>query len=478
MGGGVDREIANKLYNSMTKIKINDKNQTGFFMKIYANAKENYLLTCGQNISEEQINSKIDIDLYYGNNYGEHKTIKLDRKIRYIKTFLDITAIEIIQEDGISEDKYLYPDLNYLNGYEKYKKNKIYFSGFIDNYTRNNAFSGEITSINDFKFKHKSETLTSSGSPICTYENEYLYVIGIYKAEEPNGIFIGKIIDILKKENINNNNIINNYNLIIRQKFFLFEENKNEYIDFNKNVLRNAFDQNEDNYFAALKKLNKFLLDSNDNEIFAILGIINSFDNSTNTYEKMLKDFLGIQGFISKINRIIRKNNKEINEKFYYFIGGFLNILERSEIKIKNELQLFRGDKMGHNQLLSYQNNINKIIFFKGFCSASKSLEIAIPYANVFGNSEAYSVITTINYKFKRDWVPYCFDISKFEKFENEKTVLFAPDICFKIKEVYIDEQHKTAKILLDSVGIKRDENLKEVKDIIYDGNENFFNVV
>lgn len=476
--GGVNSEIANKLYNSMTKIKINDRNQTGFFMKIYANTNGNYLLTCGPNISEEQINSKIDIDLYYGNNYIEHKTIKLDKKNRYIKTFQDITAIEIIQEDGISEDKYLFPDLNCLNGYEKYKKNKIYFSGFIDNYTKKNAFSGEITSINDFKFQHKSETLSSSGSPICTYENDCLYVIGIYKAEQPNGIFIGKILDILKKGSINNNNNNNNYNLIIRQKFFLFEENKNEYIVFNKNVLKNAFAQNENNYFNALKSLNKFLLNSNDNEILAILDIINSFDNSTNDYEKMLKDFLGIQGFISKINRIIRKNNNEINEKFYYFIGGFLDILERSEVKIKNELQLFRGDRMDYNLLLSYQNNKNKIIFFKGFCSASKSHDIAIPYANVFGNSEAYSVIITINYKFTREWVPYCFDISKFEKFENEKTVLFAPDICFKIKEVKIDKQLKRAEILLDSVGIKRDENLKEVKDIIYNENENFLNFV
>ena len=67
-------------------------------------------------------------------------------------------------------------------------------------------------------------------------------------------------------------------------------------------------------------------------------------------------------------------------------------------------------DSINHD--LIYQKNINKIIFFKGFCSASKSYDIVIPYSNVFGNSEAYSVITTINYKFKRGWVTYCFDIS------------------------------------------------------------------
>ena len=109
----------------------------------------------------------------------------------------------------------------------------------------------------------------------------------------------------------------------------MFEENKNEYIVFNKNVLKNAFAQNENNYFNALKSLNKFLLNSNDNEILAILDIINSFDNSTNDYEKMLKDFLGIQGFISKINRIIRKNNNNLE------MSGAIHIYEGIDKKMK-----------------------------------------------------------------------------------------------------------------------------------------------
>ena len=192
----------------------------------------------------------------------------------------------------------------------------------------------------------------------------------------------------------------------------------------------------------------------------------------------MLKEFLGIQGFIAKINRIIRKDNNEINKNIFYFIGGFLNILESSDVKIKNEIQIFRGDKMDHNQIINYQKKKNKIIFYKGFCSATKSRDIAIPYSNILGNSEAYSVITTINYKIHKDWVPNCFDISEFVKFKNEKTVLFAPDTCFKIKEVNINEPNKKADILVDSVGIKRDENVKEVKDIIYKESGNFFQVI
>ena len=192
----------------------------------------------------------------------------------------------------------------------------------------------------------------------------------------------------------------------------------------------------------------------------------------------MLKDFLGIKGFIVKFNRIIRKDNNEINKNIFYFIGGFLNILESSEVKIKNEIQIFRGDKMSHEHLMNYQKKKNELIFYKGFCSATKSRDIAIPYSNVLGNSEAYSVITTINYKIQKDWLPNCFDISEFEKFQNEKTVLFAPDTCFKIKDVNIDEPNKKADILVDSVGIKRDENVKEIKDISYIESGNFFKVI
>ena len=34
----------------------------------------------------------------------------------------DATVIEILSEDEIPEDKYLYPDMNYINGYEQYIK--------------------------------------------------------------------------------------------------------------------------------------------------------------------------------------------------------------------------------------------------------------------------------------------------------------------------------------------------------------------
>ena len=93
-----------KLNNSITRIQINGKNGTGFFMKIEINGKaKNYLITHNQIIPEEQIDSKINIDLIYGQVL---KTISLDKNIRNIGTFeKGVIIIEIIQKDEIPEEK-------------------------------------------------------------------------------------------------------------------------------------------------------------------------------------------------------------------------------------------------------------------------------------------------------------------------------------------------------------------------------------
>ena len=141
----------NKLNNSITRIQINGKNGTGFFMKIKINGKEkNYLITHNQIISQEQIDSKINIDLIYEQAF---KTISLDKNIRNIRTFENgVIIIEIIQKDKILEDKYLHLDLNYKNGYELYQNERVCSIAYNNDYTEKEISSGEITSIINFKF--------------------------------------------------------------------------------------------------------------------------------------------------------------------------------------------------------------------------------------------------------------------------------------------------------------------------------------
>ena len=163
-------------------------------MKIDINGeKKNYLIANNQILSQEQIDSGTNIDLYYDE---VHKTISLDKNIRNIRAFKNgIILIEIIQNDGISENKYLPIDLNYDNGYEAYLNENVCTIGYKKNYTETETSSNEITSIINFKFNAKLNA--NLGSPICTLKNQF--VIGIYK-EANNGIFIGEIINSLKKK--------------------------------------------------------------------------------------------------------------------------------------------------------------------------------------------------------------------------------------------------------------------------------------
>ena len=88
----------------------------------------------------------------------------------------------------------------------------------------------------------------------------------------------------------------------------------------------------------------------------------------------MLKKCLGVQGFLDKINNIIRMDDDELSEKFYYFIGAFLNALENSESRMKNQTQLFRGAVMDYNLLLDIKIiKINKY-FIKDFSQQQKNV--------------------------------------------------------------------------------------------------------
>jgi len=86
-----------------------------------------FLITCNHIISNDLINSKKIIDIFFGKKEKEKKrNIILDKNMRFIESFedpIDVALIEIIDEDNIPEKKFLYPDLNYKNGYKLYEKN-------------------------------------------------------------------------------------------------------------------------------------------------------------------------------------------------------------------------------------------------------------------------------------------------------------------------------------------------------------------
>ena len=236
------------LYNSIVRIVNQNLIGTGFFLKKNIKNKIKYFLFSSEHvITEDDVNSKIEIELYYGKKINEKKKIiVLDNTKRFItcsEDEKDVTVIEILKTDDIHEDKYLLADLNYKNGYDKYKNGKIFFAGYTnDPIYKNERYisSGEIKSIKGFEFEYSIDTRTGSyGAPICLIEN--LRVIGIYKQgnkiKDINyGTFIGVILDELEKNYkeinyvddnkekptnkinnlINNNNLYNDFNIELR----------------------------------------------------------------------------------------------------------------------------------------------------------------------------------------------------------------------------------------------------------------------
>ena len=441
-----------KLNNSITRIQINGKNGTGFFMKIEINGKaKNYLITHNQIIPEEQIDSKINIDLIYGQVL---KTISLDKNIRNIGTFENgVIIIEIIQKDEIPEDKYLLLDLNYKNGYKA--RTKVNAIGYNNNFTGKEIFSGEITSINAPNLR--VDFNANLGSPICSFENQY--VIGIYQKDN-NGIFIKEIIDSFLKENDKKMN---------RLRFYYFDENKEKYIHFYNNILK--FKNQNNDFDRALKDLEAYFSDMNDNKLKNIIDILRNFKNIEN-HDEILQNSIGVKGFLDKMNAIIRMDDNDLSERFYYFIYIFLNILEQANCQQQSELELFRGATMDYNRLSEYNNNKNKLIFYIGFCPSTKVPAAAAVFGRAIGNTDDFNVIIRIKYKYKREWKANCYNFTKYDTFREMQTYLFTLFTCFKIKDVLIRENNKTAEILLESVGIKIDENLTHVKDIIYNEND------
>ena len=255
--------LIEKLSETIIRIEYRNKFCTGFFMKINFHEKNhNFLLTCAHSISKEDINSKITISIFYGRKKTEiEKKIKLDNNKRFIKCFIDddidTTIIEILPEDEIPENKYLYPDLNYLNGFEQYINKDIYTAGYpnVDLYKGEKHFSGgkilgfKYVNGNNNDFIHICSTKDgSSGSPLI---NENLKVVGIHygchKKKAINyGVFIGAIIENLYKVN---------QKKMIKFKAQILNINKNEEKNDNKENIKIKTFKNE--IYSDKKSQNK-----------------------------------------------------------------------------------------------------------------------------------------------------------------------------------------------------------------------------
>jgi hypothetical protein len=172
---------------SICKIRIEIKSEaiigTGFLLKFYIDQELFYCLISNEHVIKKEIveNNNNIIYIFYDNEF-KCANIKLGNKKRYIKSFidneLDITVVEIIDEDNISKDYFLFPE-NESRINNRLINNNIYILQYVKGKELMNA-KGIIKDIDKNEFTHLANTEKgSSGSPIFL-ENS-INVIGIHK---------------------------------------------------------------------------------------------------------------------------------------------------------------------------------------------------------------------------------------------------------------------------------------------------------
>jgi hypothetical protein len=160
----VDR-IISKVSRSICKIKIETSFRTfkgtGFLLAFRIAQEKFYCLVSNEHvINKKLLNSDINIHISYDSEFRS-AYINLNKNKRYMKSFkdigLDITIVEILDEDNISKDYYLYPEIEeWINN--KLINNSIYIPQYPGGKGLMNA-KGIIKEINKYEFTHLASTL-------------------------------------------------------------------------------------------------------------------------------------------------------------------------------------------------------------------------------------------------------------------------------------------------------------------------------
>jgi hypothetical protein len=195
-------EIISKVSKSLCKIQIREIIYPGFLINLTAKNKNIFCIIIDNHIiTNDMINKNEKVKLYYDKD-SKNVLIDLNKNERYIKHLNDEIIIEILPKDGIQEDFFLLPDLNYINQCDKLKNSKIIIINNIGH------FYGKIDKINCNEFTYTidnnlNNVKIKSGNPIFLLDSSE--VIGITKEININtpgnyADFLGYIHNILQKE--------------------------------------------------------------------------------------------------------------------------------------------------------------------------------------------------------------------------------------------------------------------------------------
>ncbi|CAF1223722.1 unnamed protein product [Rotaria sp. Silwood1] len=174
------------------------------------------------------------------------------------------------------------------------------------------------------------------------------------------------------------------------------------------------------------------------------LAEINTFDKSYNS--NIALQWYSRSGFLyRRINEVLRSSNTDAMYKIRYFLKDLyvqLNELYTQESLCNSYNQqdatmVYRGQHMSKTEFGYFQKIQGNIISIKTFLSTTKSLQIAIDFANApVDHNDMIQVLFYIKIHWFCEYIRPVANISKFSVFPDEEEVLFAMGSIFRVQNV------------------------------------------
>ena len=357
--------------------KIHDKNGTGFFVKIPFNQKKiGVLITNNHILDEDDIETGKRIILSLNNEEITKKIIIYSKRKKYTNKKLDVTIIEIFEEqddikDFLNLSKQIENQLKLnnlsINDFDNiYKDESIYLLNYIKAQEIVASF-GLLQNINDDKITHKCNTLGgSSGSPIILLEDQT--VIGVHYGSNSNSKYnLGTLLinPILEFQEKNESIKINEISIKDKTKYneIMYHD---EDFDYKSNI-KNISEQINKSYGNEIAKLVELSYQVKTKDAFKDGIVIGT--NSNEEEVKVYKTKDGKYSFKNpkeKLNNVNDNNNiKIINENQEYDIDGLAREIEtllNANLDVKN---IHENDLKNNNNISINKKDKNHKLKFE-----------------------------------------------------------------------------------------------------------------
>jgi hypothetical protein len=201
-----------------------------------------------------------------------------------------------------------------------------------------------------------------------------------------------------------------------------------------------------------------------------------------NTFDQMYQSNAALQWYSRDtflfriINKVLRSNNVNTMFNLRYFLADLYEQLNELHIKEsifdpyqKQQIEkVYRGQQISKNEFEYFQQIQGNIISINTFLSTTKSLQIALCFANsMIKSNNLIPVLFCIDVNRSSAPVrPYA-NISKLSMFEDEEEVLFSMGSIFRVEHIEtLDKKDNIPVIYLSLVDLKELEKSNFFKDI------------